>query len=280
MTLEKGNALTLDGVLPAVQERIDVLLQTCSALKSRIEKAPAGTLGGYDCHSYWQWYRTLEKGGAKMYLSRNKKELIKQLAQKKYESMVLDEVYAQLSVLDHFVECYKPQKIQGIFDSLDDRLQKLVERIPMSNESFGVAWQSKKYRGKKFSINAPMLLTSGGVRVRSKSEIIIAEELASMGVPFKYEFPYVMDWYCEGVVQKGPVYPDFTCLNVKTRKEFIWEHFGMMDDADYVNGAVEKLENYERNGFSIGENLIISMETMAKPMIPDKARSLIKKYLI
>lgn len=280
MSLEKKNVLAFDGVLPVVQERIDALLQICSALKSRIEKAPAGNLGGYDCHSYWQWYRTLGKGGAKIYLSRKKNELIKQLAQKKYESMMFEEVSAQLSVLDHFVECYQPQKILSVFDALDERLQKLVERIPASNEDFGAAWQSKKYRGKKFPINAPTLLTSGGVRVRSKSEIIIAEELASMGVPFRYEFPYVMDWCCEGVVQKGAVYPDFTCLNVKTRKEFIWEHFGMMDDADYANGAVEKLENYEMNGFFVGENLIVSMETTAKPMIPDKARSLIKRYLI
>ncbi|MFQ6929598.1 MAG: hypothetical protein ACLRR3_00115 [Eubacterium sp.] len=32
----------------------------------------------------------------------------------------------------------------------------------------------------------------------------------------------------------GTVKPDFTVLNKRTRHEYVWEHFGMMDDSIYV----------------------------------------------
>ena len=68
-----------------------------------------------------------------------------------------------------------------------------------------------------------MFYTSKGERVRSKSEVIIADVLNREGVPYRYEYPI----YIKGI---GKIYPDFTVLNIGIRKEMIWDHFGMMDD--------------------------------------------------
>ena len=62
-------------------------------------------------------------------------------------------------------------------------------------------------------------------------------------------------------------------------KKFAWEHFGMMDDPDYAARATEKLELYAENGFFPGKNLIITMETSAKPLSSKLLKSLIKTYL-
>ncbi|MFQ9213592.1 MAG: hypothetical protein ACLR4C_08105 [Eubacterium ventriosum] len=43
-------------------------------------------------------------------------------------------------------------------------------------------------------------------------------------------------------------------LNRKTRKEIYWEHLGMMDDADYVEKAIKKIELYEKMGYFKGIN--------------------------
>ena len=40
------------------------------------------------------------------------------------------------------------------------------------------------------------------------------------------------------------LHPDFYCLNLRTRQEFAWEHFGMMDDPDYASTTAEKLRLY------------------------------------
>ena len=45
------------------------------------------------------------------------------------------------------------------------------------------------FTGKPFEINAPEYYTASGVRVRSKSEVIIADALDHAGVPYRYEYP-------------------------------------------------------------------------------------------
>ena len=56
-------------------------------------------------------------------------------------------------------------------------------------------------------------------------------------VPYLYEFPIEL----AGI---GIVHPDFRILNVRRRKEIIWEHFGMMDDRDYRDDKMIEIEKY------------------------------------
>ena len=62
--------------------------------------------------------------------------------------------------------------------------------------------------------------SNNGVRVRSKSELIIANLLEQYDVPYKYEMPLSLD-------ENGIVRPDFIALNVRLRSEYVWEHLGM-----------------------------------------------------
>ena len=98
-----------------------------------------------------------------------------------------------------------------------------------------------------------------GERVRSKSEIIIANLLNKQGIPYRYEYPvYLSGW--------GKVYPDFTLLNVRERKEIYWEHLGRMSDADYAEMAIQKIALYEQNNIFIGDKLILTFETQNHPL--------------
>lgn len=54
----------------------------------------------------------------------------------------------------------------------------------------------------------------------------------------------------------GTVKPDFTVLNKRTRQEYVWEHFGMMDDSIYVKNAIKKIEQYGKSGMCREENLL------------------------
>lgn len=117
------------------------------------------------------------------------------------------------------------------------------------------------------------VFTEKNEKVRSKSEKIIADKLKLMGVPYIYELPLELD---------GMIYikPDFTALNIDSRKEFIWEHFGMMDNPEYVEKAMSKLNMYARNGYKEGKNLIITMESKNQPINTRNLEETIRQNLM
>lgn len=94
-----------------------------------------------------------------------------------------------------------------------------------------------------------------------------------LGIPYRYEQPlYLMGW--------GWIYPDFRVLNVRLRKEMIWEHFGKMDDEEYSRKNLRKLDYYQRNGWFPGENFIMTMETKAKPISNLEIERIARHYLL
>lgn len=75
------------------------------------------------------------------------------------------------------------------------------------------------------------------------------------------------------------MYPDFTILRMPAREEIYLEHFGMMDDYNYVETVMRKLNTYERNGIYIGVNLFITYETSRNPLNTRTLDGLIRSLL-
>jgi len=48
---------------------------------------------------------------------------------------------------------------------------------------------------------------------------------------------------------------------------FLYEHLGKMDDENYVVSNMRKFDLYEKNGYLLGESLIITHETSTAPRI-------------
>jgi hypothetical protein len=95
--------------------------------------------------------------------------------------------------------------------------------------------------------------TSGGLYVRSKSELIIANLLENEGVPFRYE-PVL-----RGAATGGYRRPDFTFAS-DSGDTIVWEHLGMMDRQDYRDGWTTKSAWYATNGFTEPVNLFTTRE--------------------
>ncbi len=81
--------------------------------------------------------------------------------------------------------------------------------------------------------------TSRGEMVRSKSEVIIADRLASFGVAYQYERPLSID--------RVTKYPDFTIEDMDTGRNFYWEHCGMLMVPSYRRNWEDKLKWYRAN---------------------------------
>lgn len=98
-------------------------------------------------------------------------------------------------------------------------------------------------------------ITAFGLRVRSKSEVLIAESLRAHGIHFMYELPLKLESNGKAVV----IYPDFTLIS--GNKILYWEHMGMMSDEVYRNNAMQKIGLYAANGLTIPQNLIVTMDS-------------------
>ena len=126
-----------------------------------------------------------------------------------------------------------------------------------------------------FAQDEHYLLTNRNEKVRSKSEVLIANALAKHGIAYRYEYPQTLKNSQNKMIT---FHPDFLCLNIKTRGEYIWEHFGLMDNPDYAQKAVRKLQFYAQNKIFPGRNLIITMETQTEPLTPQFVDTMIKEY--
>ncbi len=99
--------------------------------------------------------------------------------------------------------------------------------------------------------------TSKGHMVRSKSELVIANMLFKAGVPYEYEKALAAP-----ETRRGKMFPDFNFSDA-SGDLLIWEHFGRMDDPNYVNGRDWKMRWYSDHGYKQGENLFVTEETQS-----------------
>jgi ATP-dependent exoDNAse (exonuclease V) alpha subunit len=92
-----------------------------------------------------------------------------------------------------------------------------------------------------------------GHMVRSKSELVIANKLFQLGIPYEYERPYEL-------TDLGfRVWPDFRFTD-PAGDTIIWEHLGMLHKDDYRESWERKLKIYQSHGFTLGENLFTTQD--------------------
>ena len=200
-------------------------------------------------------------------------ELVRQLAQKKYNQSILKKAEIRLKQVKKITRDYSDDEIEQIYDKLHTERQLLVMPIEPTWEQKLAQWDGETYQGKEFYEGTAVIITEKGERVRSKSEKILADYFYRNNIIYKYEKPLFLKGY-------GTVYPDFTFLSRKTGEEIYWEHEGMMDKSDYAKTAVKKLESYQKNGIYLGERLIATFETEQTLLNSQIIQQLVQKYLL
>lgn len=195
---------------------------------------------------------------------------ISRLAQKRYLNHIRRELKSKLPILKR-ISTYDFKDIGEIYSELNPALKKYVTPIVPSWEKTLNDWKNTSYitNSKKFYGE---MYTKSGIKVRSKSEKIIADLLYDHSVVFKYECP---------IKNRGRFYyPSFTFLSKRTGQEIYWEHFGLLDDEAYRNSMVRKIKSYSKMGLIVGKNLIITFENKLHPIERDYIDSIINEYLI
>lgn len=261
-------------ILDEINTLLMQIMSEINKCKIRLEKAPKGTLRTCSSRNTVRYYqREYKSDRTGKYLNKENAGIIKALSQKEYDLNLLEVLSNQQEVLEEIVNNFHPEKLSQIYDNLCDAKKKYVTPIMLSDEKYVDEWMKEEYEGLEFTdSDESEYITSNGIRVRSKSEIMIAEALIRHKIPFKYEYPLNL----QGM---GVVHPDFWCLNIKKRKVIAWEHFGMMSDESYSTRCIKKMEVYNLNGFVLGDNFICTFESANAPLGSKMIERMIELYL-
>lgn len=210
------------------------------------------------------------KGGR--YISKEQIQIVENLAKYEYAKKLADEIESQQRIIDKALEKISYEKVADIYANLPPGKKALVNPYILTDEDYISNWKSIHYTPKGFAEGTPEIYSERGERVRSKSEKIIADKLYRLNIPYRYEAPL----FLEGL---GTIHPDFTVLDIKNRKNIYWEHLGMMDKPEYAEQAVVRINQYERNGYIQGQELILTYETSKCPLDIRSIEKIIERLL-
>ncbi|MBR3142198.1 MAG: hypothetical protein IKF09_03500 [Clostridiales bacterium] len=252
-----------------ISERYELLSKTIEELEKKTDSFPEGRIsvkhdGGRVCY-YQSGNKTAEK-----YLTNKDKKLIGDLIQKAYLKKVLRSAKQESEALEKTLKYYPEVVAEEVYDTLSEDRKKMARSIITGDDQYVKKWQERPYTPKPMSDDIPVYLTMRGERVRSKSEIIIADRLYANGIPYKYE--------CPVLVGDEIFHPDFTILRMSDRKILYHEHCGRMDDPGYAEDMVDRINKYNDEGIIHGDRLFLSFETSEKPLDARVIDNLINKH--
>ncbi|MCR5753681.1 MAG: hypothetical protein K6G30_02550 [Acetatifactor sp.] len=220
--------------------------------------------GGYQ---YYKRMRGSDTNGE--YIRKKHIEVAETLAQIEYDEQLMKALKEAKEVLARYKDLGCEKLYEQVLETMSPGKRELVTIPHISDEDYLANWKKQEYKSLPFRENIPEFFTRQGLRVRSKSEVILADILDEMKIPFHYEKPLKL--------KNGIVHPDFTLLNIRKRREIYWEHFGMMDDMEYRNNAWAKIRNYEAADYYQPDSLIWTFETGKFPLNTKTIRKMIQR---
>ena len=251
-----------------IKKRIRHIEEELHQIEEMEKNWPAGELICTRNSRRYKWY--LKNRDQSVYLPKRERKLAQELAQKKYHQLRRTDLKRELSA------CQKYIHMSETNENLSEKIMKHAEYERLLGGQYQLIsreledWVKAEYEKNTGYPENLIVKGTQGKMLRSKSEAIIDKMLYSAGIPFRYEDKLVF----ENMV----LYPDFTIRHPLTGKFFYWEHFGLMDDYDYVNRACQKIKIYCDNGIIPSVNLILTYETKDHPLPIDQVEMIIKEY--
>ena len=238
-------------------------------IKQEITKLPEGKLVHVKNVKYSQWYQS--DGHTKRYIPKKSHELIEKLAIKKYLSYLLEDCENEKRAIEFYLKHHREDvgKAEKFLTNKSEYGELLLPYFKTKSKELQ-DWLQEPFEQNPQYSEILILKTVSGNPVRSKSEVIIDTLLYTNKIPFRYE--------CALKLGRKTYYPDFTIKHPRTGKIYYWEHFGMMDDEEYIKKACSKLQVYALNGIVPSVNLIMTFETSENPLGAEEVMELIEKY--
>ena len=256
------------------KKRADMLISAVKEAEDYVKRAPHGMLRDIKHGNSFQYFWRKEKSdtnGTYLPVSTEEKT-IRELAQKDYCLKFIKEAKEELRSLEKYLNITEKSNVETVYNDMSAARKAYAVPFIAPDDIYIRQWEDRAYEPGYFSPNYPEYYSVKGERVRSKAEENIANLLKMNDIPYHYEYPLILD----GEERR----PDFLCLNVRTKKEYLWEHFGMMDNVEYVQKNIEKINRMAANGYIHGQNCIFTFETSLLPLNTRIIQMMISEFLL
>ncbi|MDO4485441.1 MAG: hypothetical protein Q4C46_02490 [Bacillota bacterium] len=253
-----------------ILSEIDFYSNLFENYETLLAEAPDGEI--YFKYDHNKWRPFIRKNNKEIYLSpKRNKELINKLLLKKFTGLMVAEIKRNLCLLKSldncFTDLYKINYLEKIkelenlkgHDFKVDTFMDIsgVATIDHHNKNTQLTDDESRWLSSHSKLNPYMPekrihRSPLGTMVRSKSELSIATFLDLKGLSYKSDELLILEGH--------EYYPDFIIYRRSDGKIIIWEHLGMMDDPAYAEKVIHKLTVYSRNGYRLGDNLILTYD--------------------
>lgn len=209
-------------------------------INDELKKMPTGRLVRRN-NAFYHWQPDTEIG-----ITRNK-ALVRRLCRKKYLQLRKKQIEANLKVS---INKLNTKTAHELIDKLSSPY-KFVPRNYFYNPAIDT-WLNKSYEKNPLPIKGMTYYSMNKVEFRSKSEVLIANELEKYELPYLYEVALLLG--------SQRMYPDFIIKNPYNNRTIIWEHFGAVHKEEYEMKMNDKMAAFRKAGYILGENLIYTFE--------------------
>lgn len=266
-------------VISIISDELSEHRQLADRLKAELALLPKGSLLSKLIRGTERFYHYIPSGIPGVpprvkYIDKDNEYLKKDLARGKFIKESLEIIKSNLETLETFLDTYI------VYDPAE-----IVEKLPKSHRgidcspTYGLlqtnnlsAWEQEDFIKNPLNPEGLACKSEYGLPVRSKSESIIASQLETNSIPFRYEALLQLD--------SLSFYPDFTILSPLDNRVIYWEHFGMIDNIEYAKKMSNKLVEYRKHGIFEGDNLITTQETRGNPLSAHTVHKIIKSFLL
>lgn len=237
-----------------------------------LTKCPKGQLMRSDEKDCTRYFQVVKENGQRIRKGIGRQtELIAALARKKYLETQLHMIEKDIAVIQNALQHFTDITANHILQSLPRGYQNLSQEYFFAKtaaETNYEKWQAEDFDQSDYMPEGKIHLSSKGLAVRSKSELIIVEKFYEFKVPFRYEQVLKIGKYTFA--------PDFTILSARGER-FYWEHCGLPDNPSYMKKHKWKLEIYESAGIVPWKNLIVTYDnergTIDIPVLESEIRN-------
>ena len=260
-------------LLEKLRQRRSELRKIIKKKEASVKKEPAGRLKCARRKNSLEYYWKAPGAGRYSYIPKKNRRLAAVLAQKSYDEKILRLAREEEELVSKLIRICESDAIDAAYNNCAEGRKLLIEPVTPSDDEFREQWKKQESCLLGFEKSDPEFYTKRGERVRSKSEILIANTLFGYGVEYLFECRIELPGY-------GDAYPDFCVLDIKNRRTIVWEHLGKMGDSDYVERNLRKINAYLKAGYVIGETLILTLESASQPISTALIEKTVRHYFL
>ncbi|MEI6131645.1 MAG: hypothetical protein WCQ41_02310 [Bacillota bacterium] len=247
--------------------------------KRELSESPEGCISQKERNGKKYYYQNVKVNESSEFASPYRQILIpnydlslaKKLIRKQFLKESLKALNANLKQINKFDSKYLPCYPIDVLSKMKVNFEGAIE-IAFDKSEAVSKWINEPYEKNPYFSDKLYQSTSKGVRVRSKSEALIGNVLESNNIPYKYEAKFQ--------TLTGKYYPDFTILKPKDGRILIWEHFGMMNNEEYVAKMNRKNSDYFATGLVLWSDYIFSCETETSGIDTQTIQAIINAFIL